>query len=81
VNIRTCKERWKVEAGRDGRLTVIEQHLHGLHLEICATCSIERLRLEAIAQMLRRLPLRAPSPFIVRATRRRLLETAGRMLD
>jgi len=81
VNVRNCKEGWKEEAARDGRLTPLERHRQDLHREICGSCRTERTRLEVIAGVLRRLPVYVPGPFVVSATRRRLLESASRMLD
>jgi hypothetical protein len=81
VNIRTCQEGWREEAARDGRLTPLERCAQELHREFCACCRVERVRLEAITRILRGLPVYAPSPLVVGATRRRLIESASQMLD
>lgn len=80
MNIRTCQEGWREEAVRDGRLTPLERCAQELHREFCASCRIERVRLEAIARFLRHLPVYVPSPLVVGTTRRRLIESASQML-
>jgi hypothetical protein len=77
VNIRICKEGWKAEAERDGRLTAGEREAFAVHERGCASCFVVRLRFERIAEMLRRLPVDVPSDFVVRATRQRLLANAA----
>jgi hypothetical protein len=72
-----CREGWRAEAIRDGRLTPEESECFAIHARTCTSCLVERLRLERITQMLRRLPVRPPSDFVVLATRRRLLETVA----
>jgi hypothetical protein len=79
VTITICRETWKVEAARDGRLEPREKQEFSQHEQSCASCAGERVWLERIALLLRRLPVHKPSPILVNTTRRRLLNTASQL--
>jgi hypothetical protein len=77
VNAMTCRQNWKVEAVRDGRLAALESESLANHVKFCFACAAEVERLEQIAEAVRTIPVREPSPLVVRIERRRLLEEAA----
>jgi len=77
VNAMTCRQSWKVEAVRDGQLAAPDSQAIASHMQVCMHCTAEGERLTRIGDAVRAIPIREPSPLVVRIQRRKLLEEAA----
>jgi TolA-binding protein len=66
-----------VEAVRDGQLAAPDSQAIASHVQVCMHCSSESERLTRIGDAVRQIPIREPSPLVVRIQRRKLLEEAA----
>ena len=80
MNAMTCRQTWKVEAVRDGQLAAPDSEMIASHVQVCMYCASENERLEQIGSAVRQIPVREPSPLVVRIQRRKLLEEAAQAL-